>query len=74
MAYGLFFKAYNNSNETNEVPRQCYATYKTHTFIFERSRTHRLVVRYEVIYYPNELPISAETCTQPNSELVAVNM
>ena len=40
--------------------RQCHSsisTYKTRTFIFESSRTHKLVVRYEVMYYPNELSI-----------------
>ena len=47
---------------------------KTRTLIFENSRTHKLVVRYKVIYYPKELPIIAETCTQPNSELVAVDV
>ena len=37
-----------------------HESHKTRTLIFKRSRTHKLVVRYKVIYYPNELPISAK--------------
>jgi hypothetical protein len=40
--------------------------------IFISSRTHKLVVQYSVIYWPYELPISVQTCTQPRSELPIV--
>ena len=42
--------------------------------IFESSRTHKLVVRYSVIYWPYELPMSARTCAQPRSEVATVSM
>ena len=65
----LFWGGPNSSNESHEPPRQCYTTYKTRTLIFESSRTHKLVVRYKVIYWPYELPMSAQTCTHPRSEV-----
>ena len=34
----------------------------------------KLVVRYKVIYWPYELPMSAQTCTQPRSEVATVSV
>ena len=70
----MFYGDPNSSNESHGVPRQCYTTYKTRTLIFESSRTHKLVVRYKVIYWPYELLMSAQTCTQPRSEVATVNV
>ena len=42
--------------------------------IFVSSRTHKLVVQYSVIYWPYELPMSAETCKQPKLELATVSV
>ena len=42
--------------------------------IFISSRTHKLVVQYSVIYWPYELPMNAETWTQPKLELATVRV
>ena len=51
-----------------------YKTPKTRTLIFESSRTHKLVVRYKVIYWPYELPMGVKTCTQPRSDVATVSL
>ena len=49
-------------------------TLETRTLIFESSRTHKLVVRYKVIYWPYELPMGVQTCTQPRSDVATVSV